>query len=70
MTRDEFLSMHPEGSVKGIVDSQRVLLTGADFDAWVDNSWSEEITVPYPDDGWSYAWDENLLNWTPVTFGD
>jgi len=26
--------------------------------------------VPYPDDGQPYVWDENLLNWTPVTLGD
>lgn len=26
--------------------------------------------VPYPDDGEPYVWDENALNWTPVTFGE
>jgi hypothetical protein len=26
--------------------------------------------VPYPDDGQPYVWDENALNWTPVTLGD
>ena len=66
MTKDEFLALHPEGSVKGVVDGNRVALVGADFDAWVDDSWSEEITVPYPDDGLSYTWDEDSQSWQEV----
>lgn len=69
MTKDEFLALHPEGSVKGIVDGNRVALTGNDFDAWANDAWATEITVPYPDDGLSYTWDEASQSWQEVTDG-
>lgn len=66
MTEDEFLALHPEGSVKGVVDGSRVALTGPDFDAWVADAWTAEITVPMPDDGGVWVWDEDGGQWVEV----
>jgi hypothetical protein len=34
------------------------------FDSWVlNNSFSWEAPVSYPDDGYSYDWDEDSISW-------